>query len=364
MQSILSKKIPVLHILGTGEFEGSSIARIVGQLAVGLDPSVYRIHACFLGERGPLIEELRNAGAITQHIGWNRGIRDPVGAWRFWRYLRGHDFAIVHQHFGARSVRCLVKAASQAKLLVHLHGRVGQPASIRHIPIAIWGADQVVAVSRSVALQVAEFNPTIVYTGVGVSQKMTDIQRTVPETIVIGTACRLISPKGVVYLLRAVAALRSEFPAVRLEIAGSGPLQSDLKLESDRLGLTNHVRFLGWRSDIRSVLRDWDIFVVPSFDEGLPMAVLDAMAEGLPVVGTSVGGLPELIEDGRTGFLVPSRNSEALAEKLRYLISRPDRRRAQGAAGRERIRNQFSGDQMVAKIRVIYESLSERRLRL
>jgi len=352
-----TKTLSVLHILGTAEIEADSIARIVGQLAVGIDPSVYRMHACFLGKPGPLVEALRNAGAITQHVGWNWGIRDPAGAWRFWCYLRSHDFAIVHQHFGARSVRYLVKAASQAQLLVHLHGRIDEMASVGHIPIAIWGADRIIAVSRSVALQVAEFNPTTVYTGVRISPEVAGIQRSTPGAIVIGTACRLVPLKGVVDLLRAVAPLRSEFPGLRLEIAGSGPLQGDLELEADRLGLTKHIRFLGWRRDIRSVLRNWDIFVIPSLDEGLPMAVLDAMAEGLPVVGTSVGGIPELIDDGRTGFLVPPRDPEALTQRLRGLISEPERRRAQGAAGRERVRSQFSVDQMVSQIRAIYDSL-------
>lgn len=360
MRPSLSKTLSVLHILGTGKLEGSSIARIVGQLAVGLDPSVYRMHTCFLGEPGPLVDELRNTGAITQHIGWDRGIRDPAGAWRFWRYLRGHDFAIVHQHFGGRSVRCLVKAAAQAQLLVHLHGRIVKTASIGHVPIAIQGADRIIAVSRSVALQVAEFNPTIVYTGVRISPKIISLQRSAPEAIVVGTACRLVPLKGVVDLLRAVAALRSEFPGLRLEIAGSGPLQGDLELESNRLGLTEHICFLGWKRDIGPVLRNWDIFVIPSWDEGFPVAVLDAMAEGLPVVGTSVGGLSELIEDGRTGFLVPPRDPEALARQLRCLISEPERRKAQGAAGRERVRSQFSADQMVTQIRAIYDSLSER----
>lgn len=358
VQPTLSKTLSVLHILGTAEFEGTGIARIVGQLAVGLDPSIYRMHACFLGERGPLIEELRNAGAITQHIGWHRGMRDPAGAWRFWRYLRAHDFTIVHQHFGARSIRCLVKVASQRKLVVHLHGRIDETVSIGPVPIEIWGADRIIAVSRSVALQIAEFDPTIVYTGAPISPKVASIKRSVPDTIVIGTAGRLVPLKGVAYLLRAVAALRSEFPSLRVEIAGSGPLQGDLELEANQLGVREHVRFLGWRRDIGPVLRNWDIFVMPSLDEGFGLAVLDAMVEGLPVVGTSVGGIPELIEDGRTGFLVPPRDPAALAQRLRCLISEPERRRAQGAAGRERARSQFSAAQMVAQIRAIYDSLN------
>jgi glycosyltransferase involved in cell wall biosynthesis len=352
----LSKTLSVLHILGTAQLEGAGIARIVRQLAVGLDPSIYRMHACFLGEPGPLIEELRDAGTIAQHIGWNRGVCDPAGAWRFWRYLRRNDFAVAHQHFGARSVRRLVKAASQAQLVVHLHGRIGEMASSGQVPVEIRGANRIIAVSRSVAHQIAEFNPTIVYSGVPISPEIADNKRSVRDAIVIGTACRLVPLKGVADLLQAAAALRSEFPGLRVEIAGSGPLQGDLELESHRLGLTEHIRFLGWRRDIGPVLRNWDIFVMPSLDEGLGMAILEAMAEGLPVVGTSVGGIPELIEDGRTGFVVPPADPRALTQRLRCLITEPERRRAQGAAGRERVQSQFSADQMVTQIRAIYDS--------
>ena len=339
--------------------KGTVLLESSRRLQLELDPSVYRLHACFLGEPGPLVEELRSAGAIVQHVYWTRGARDPIGAWRFWRYLREHDFAVVHQHFGARSVRRLIKAASRAGLLVHLHGRIDEKASVGNTPIAIWGADAVIAVSRSVALQVAQFDPIIVYAGVAMAREEVHIRRSASEAIVIGTACRLVPLKGLVYLLRAVAALRSEFPNLRLEIAGRGPLQGDLERDADQLGLAEEVLFLGWQKDLGPILRRWDIFVLPSLDEGLPIAVLNAMAEGLPVVGTSVGGLPELIEDGRTGYLVPPHDPLALARALRSLILDPERRSAQGAAGRECVRSRFSADHMVAQIRTIYDTLSK-----
>jgi glycosyltransferase involved in cell wall biosynthesis len=349
----------ILHVLGTAELEGDGIARIVAEVATRLDPSVYRVHACFLGESGPLLEELRRAGAIVQHVYWTRGARDPIGAWRFWRYLREHDFALVHQHFGARSVRRLIKAATRARLLVHLHGRIDEGASVGNTPIAVWGADAVVAVSRSVALQVAQFDPFVVYAGVAMAREEAHIRRSASEAIVIGTACRLVPLKGLVYLLRAVASLRPEFRNLRLEIAGRGPLQGDLRREADQLGLAEQVSFLGWQRDLGPILRSWDIFVLPSLDEGLPIAVLNAMAEGLPVVGTSVGGLAELIEDGRTGYLVPPHDPLALARALRCLILEPERRLAQGAAGRERVRSRFSADHMVDQIRAIYDTLGK-----
>ena len=139
--------------------------------------------------------------------------------------------------------------------------------------------------------------------------------------------------KGIEYLLSAAAALRREFPALRVEIAGSGPQREKLEEAVAHAGLGGQVKFLGWIDDLTSVLPRWDVFVMPSLEEGFPIAALDAMAAGLPVVATSVGGVPELIEDGKTGWLVPPRDAEALASRLRLLLCNPELRLSMGAAG-------------------------------
>jgi glycosyltransferase involved in cell wall biosynthesis len=158
-------------------------------------------------------------------------------------------------------------------------------------------------------------------------------------------------------LIRAVALLCLEFPTLRLEIAGTGAQREDLEREVGRLGLTGRVCFLGWQRDLGPIFRSWDIFAMPSLEEGFGMAGLEAMAQGLPVVATSVGGLPEIVKDGQTGYLVPPSDVMALAGRLRLLIPDSEHRRAMGAAGRERARNHFSVDRMVAEIAAIYDSL-------
>ena len=160
----------VLHLLGTAEPAGTGIARIVAALSGGLDPSKYHVHAWFLGPSGPLVEDLQAAGATARSINWWRGVRDPFGAYRFWRCLRKHDFAIVHQHYGARSIRRLIRLSSDARLVVHLHGSISEPASAHRIPVAVRGADVVVAVSHAAALQLPSIRPVVVHAGVELSQ--------------------------------------------------------------------------------------------------------------------------------------------------------------------------------------------------
>jgi glycosyltransferase involved in cell wall biosynthesis len=161
-------------------------------------------------------------------------------------------------------------------------------------------------------------------------------------------------------LIQAVVSLHSEFPGLRLEIAGAGPQREDLEREVGRLNLRSRVRFLDWIQDLRPLLRGWDIFALPSLDEGLPISAIEAMAEGLPIVATSVGGLPELVENGETGYLVPPSDVPALTGCLRLLLLDPIQRQQMGAAGRQRAREHFSVDRMVAEIEAIYDSLVPR----
>jgi glycosyltransferase involved in cell wall biosynthesis len=151
--------------------------------------------------------------------------------------------------------------------------------------------------------------------------------------------------------------LRAEFPDLVLEIAGSGPERPTLEREAQTLGLSDGVRFLGWVEELAPVLARWDVFVLPSLEEGFPMAVAEAMAAGLPVVATAVGGIPEIVEDGRTGYLVRSVDPAALAERLRVLILDPAQCRMMGDAGRARVREHFSEKKMIDAIAEIYDQL-------
>lgn len=350
--------INILHLLGTAQPEGSSIARIVAGIAARLDPGKYRVHAWFLGESGPLIEELQAAGATTRFINWQRGVRDPLGAYRFWRCLGKHRFAIVHQHFGARSIRLLTRLNSDTRLVVHLHGLISEHISTRKIPVAARGADALIAVSQAVARQIPSLKPIVVHAGVESSTEFSSKKKALRSTIIIGTACRLVPLKGLVVLIHAFASLHFEFPNLQLEIAGAGPQREDLEREIGCLSLTDCVRFLGWQRDVRPLFRGWDIFAMPSLDEGFPIAALEAMSEGLPIVATAVGGLPELVADGRTGYLVPCGDVASLAGRLRLLIIDAEGRQAMGAAGRQRTLDHFSVNRMVAEIAAIYDSLA------
>jgi glycosyltransferase involved in cell wall biosynthesis len=206
---------------------------------------------------------------------------------------------------------------------------------------------------------VADFSrdPRAVVVYPGISGSLFPQERRAHEGFVIGTACRLEPIKGLGYLIEALAILARQFPGLRLEIAGDGSLRSFLEQECRRLGVCDRVFFLGWREDLPAVMSGWDVFVLPSLDEGFPIAALEAMAAGLPVVASAVGGLMELVQEGETGWLVPAAASAELAARLRELICDGRKREAMGNAGRQRVLRDFSIVQMVEKTVAVYDRL-------
>lgn len=279
-------------------------------------------------------------------------------AWRFWRGLQGQRFDIVHVHFGGRSVLWLSRAVTHGKIVLHLHASASEAQDLSLKALSGQGADRVIAVSRAVAGKVTGTQARAIYSGVEVLNEESGFVWPASATgRVLGTAGRLAKVKGITYLVQALAALRQEMPDIRLDIAGSGPERVSIEMEVRNLGLENHVRFLGWCSDLQPIFAGWDIFVQPSLQEGFGLATLEAMAAGLPVVATEVGGLPEIVENGKTGWLVPPKDPAALADRLRALLLNPQERRAMGAAGRTRVLEHFSARQMVTRISDLYDSL-------
>ena len=158
-------------------------------------------------------------------------------------------------------------------------------------------------------------------------------------------------------MIRALPAIRAVVPNVRLEIAGDGPERSALERECRLLGVMGSVDFLGWQPDIQPWLSRWDVVIQPSLSEGFGLAALEAMAASTPVVATAVGGAPEVVDDGVTGWLVPPGDPAALGERIQELLLNPDLRTRMGTAGRRRAESQFSVHRMVAETGRIYAQL-------
>ncbi len=171
-----------------------------------------------------------------------------------------------------------------------------------------------------------------------------------------GIAARLVPAKDHYTLLRAFASVVGEIPLAELAIAGDGPLRQDLESFTQELKLTDRVRFAGALPDTTKFLSELDIFVLSSLNEGLPIALLEAMAAGLPIVATRAGGIEEAAVDGQNAYLAQPGDAEGLAQAMIRMAGRADLAEM-GAAGREMVKTRFSIDQSWAEYHKLFLSL-------
>ncbi len=172
---------------------------------------------------------------------------------------------------------------------------------------------------------------------------------------IIGNVAALVAHKGQRYLLDAAAIVVREVPHARFLILGEGELRQELEHRLRHLKLDQHVLLAGFHTDVLARLKAFDIFVMSSVTEGLGTSLLDAMAAARPIVATRAGGIPEVVEDGVSGLLVPPADGPALAAALLALLADQPRRRRMGEAGLARARQRFSADRMVSETVAAYE---------
>lgn len=179
----------------------------------------------------------------------------------------------------------------------------------------------------------------------------------------VGVVARLSPEKGIPFLFRAIKGVLQEFPKTELCLIGDGPERSRLEALAAELGIGANVSFWGTQTDMPGVYSKLDVFVLPSLYEGLPMALLEAMASGRPVIATKVGNIPEVLLRDRTGILVEPGDANALKDALLHYLRDPDTAREFGRNAMERIRADYSAKSMAQKYLEIYQSvLRQRRL--
>jgi len=177
-----------------------------------------------------------------------------------------------------------------------------------------------------------------------------------PTGMVVGFIGWLLPIKGPLYLLKAMEDVWRDFEDIDLVFIGKGDLDVDLRTAALKTGANGRVNFLGWRNDVDEIMPLFDIFVLPSLNEGMGRVLVEAMAAGKPIVASNVGGIPDLVQHGHNGLLVPPGDEKSLAISIKQLISNPQKAKLMGQRGRERCR-QFSLESMVDKIDNLYEDL-------
>ena len=316
-------------------------------------------------ERGPFTELAEREGFPVDVLPLRRSFQLGA-AWRLARLLHRRKVDVLHTHTlaAANVLSRLAARAAGVPVVSHLHiENHFRPATRRLLA----GLDN--ATARLAARLVAVSEDTrrayerqgypggrieVVYNGIDLPPNG-EFRRNEPPRI--GEIARLCDVKGQRELLHALARL----PEAQLVLAGrdleqGGAYQDALERESERLGVRERVEF-GFHDDVPALLETLDVVALPSWTEGLPIVLLEAMAHARPVVATTVGGTPELVADGETGFLVPPRDPEALTAALRRVLDDPDLGRRLGEAGRARVAERFSADEQAQRILAIYDEL-------
>jgi colanic acid/amylovoran biosynthesis glycosyltransferase len=186
------------------------------------------------------------------------------------------------------------------------------------------------------------------------------------EPVKVLTVARLVEKKGVAFAIEAVARLISKGKRILYLVVGDGALRDDLQEMTERLGVVPHVKLLGWKTqeEVYRLLQEAHILMAPSVtssdgdQEGIPNVVKEAMVSGLPVISTLHSGIPELVADGISGFLVPERDVDSLADSLTYLIDHPEAWAEMGRQGRHIVKDRFDITKLNNRLLEIYKGLS------
>jgi L-malate glycosyltransferase len=313
-----------------------------------------------------LYQRAQEAGLPTRTLPM-RYEGDVVAVWQLRNYLRREQVDILHMHAPhAHTVGLLASLR-----LSHVHQVVSRRVDFQPLRnvLSRWKylrpAAHYVAVSEAVKRilvdsGIATCRVQTIHSGIDLQRfdDMVSAPALFPAgTRVVGTVGHLAGHKGHRYLLEAMPYLLQLEPRVGLVIVGDGKLRGALEAQAASLGIAERVCFTGFRRDVLALMQQFEVFVFSSYLEGLGTAMLDAMALRKPVVATRAGGIPEVVQDGVTGLLVPPREPQALAQAVHRLLHQPELGQRFGNAGCKRVEQYFTAQQMAAQTLQLYRRL-------
>ena len=357
----------IVHRLDYGGLENGLV-----NLINGLPQDSYRHVIICMTTASDFQQRIRRPEVAVHELHKASG-KDPAAYLRLWRLLRKLRPAAVHtRNTGVIDCQIVARLAGVPRRIHGYHGwdmddlTGTDPGRNRLRRLCDPFVHHYVVVSRQIGawltgtLGVAPTRLTHICNGVD-TERFRPLPNGRSGPLAIGTVGRLQTVKNQVLLIRACGQLRRQAPdlaaAWQLRIVGDGPERQSLEAAIDAEGLQSIAGITGWDDDVPASLRDLDVFVLPSLNEGISNTILEAMASGLPVVATAVGGNPELVADNETGFLIPGNDPAALAERLLRYLRTPALARAHGRAGRERVEREFSIQRMLQDYERMYRAV-------
>ena len=383
MTDASSRRLRVLGVIASSDIGGAEHA--FASVLKGLDPDRFQVFVACHGQ-GPMADEYRRHAAGLWALPLT-SIFDARSVVALAGLMRRLACEIAHSYLWTADVLTGV-ASTLAGVPIRLatvggeYFRAVDDRGVRRARTALlsrvhrmayWPFDRVIAVSRCTAedltsragIRVDPRKVTTILNGLDLD-RVRSASAVARADLELGHAARVLTTvanfvpmKGHRWLLEAMPRILARFPDATLVLAGSGPGLEAARERVAAAGVAPRVRILGPRADGAGLLALSDVVVVPSVAaEGLPIVILEAFALGKPVVATRVGGIPEVIQDGETGLLVPPGDPQALADAVSALLADPARAAAMGARAREAVRTGFSADGMVRQIERLYLELA------
>lgn len=369
----------VAHVIASLQMGGAE-RQLVNYL-LAADRQEFKHTVVCLSRRGELAEQVEEAG-IPVVVVRMRSRYAPACLWRLARWLRREEAAVVHTHMHRPAMwgRLAGRMAGVPVLVTTEHGKelwknrlqvaLDQLLSrwtSRHIAVSRDGME--IRLRRE---RVAPERILLIPNGVpipddpenaGGRRRIRDEFGLGPDQPVIGSVGRVIAAKGYSHLLEALKILRTQTPGLRWLAVGDGDSRATLASRAVELGVADTVIWTGARSDVGDLLAAMDLWVMSSVREGLPVALLEAMAARKPIVATRVGGIPDAVNHGSEALLVPPENPGELAKAITTLLQDPQQASTLAAAARQRAAAEYSIASVAGRIEGIYrEELSKRRV--
>ena len=383
----MSNKIKVLHIITRLDKGGSAENTFL--TVTGLDKNSYEVTLM----SGPVgnarhdrKKQIEKQGIeyilIPELVRDISPINDLITLFKLYGFLRNEKFDIVHTHTSKAGLLGRVAAKLVGiPIVIHTpHGHVffGYFGPLRTKTFILLEkfvsqmTDKIVTLTNGEKddhklFKIAkEDKCVVIYSGVELSKfkkfnfnEKQNIKKElgIPEdSLVVGTVGRLVPVKGPEFLLKAAKQIVPKYPDSFFVFTGDGYLRQDLEKKALKMGVKDNIVFLGWRDDVAKIVSVYDVFVLPSLNEGMGRVLVEAMALGKPIVASNAGGIPDLVTHGKNGFLVPPKNPKELARYIQILLEDEEKRKEMGQAGKKMAVN-FSREIMIEKISKLYEDL-------
>jgi len=358
---------------------GGGPETLIADIARQIDRSSFSLCISILTPRGdwasPLLDSVRAADTPAFVLPACHRF-DPTPIFRLARLLDEHEVDILHTHdHRTNLIGYLATRLRPTALACTLHQPLRRHWWLRHFEILddlmVRRFDRLLPVAEAIRQEVLAKRPDLAdrvvtvlngvdvdrFTGAGTGAAVRDEFRIPDHTVLCATIGRLSDDKGLMCLLDAARKVRDRRDDVFWLVAGRGPLADDFRKRIKEMGLDRQVVLAGYRTDVPELLAAADMLVVASTSEGCPVVVLEAMAAGVPVIATRVGGTPEVVRDQTTGLIVPPGRSDLIADAVDRLAQSRECRQAMGHAGAQRVRKELSVTHMVRRLEEVYTGM-------